>query len=96
MCGALTISFFQNFLYLERFVIMSETQYVPVFIAALAVLLVGWWNPKQLRSKQAANPSTVAGQCHEHTDYRWLALIALVAGAGGVMLMPSMKPYLKM
>jgi len=75
---------------------MSETQYVPVFIAALAVLLVGWWNPRQLRTKHAANPSTVASHDHGHTDYRWLALIALVAGAGGVMLMPTMKPYLKM
>ncbi len=69
---------------------MSERQYIPVLVSALAVLLVGYWNPKALRAKPG--PSTVA--VSEVADYKWLALIALVAGAATVMLMPSMKKYI--
>ncbi len=69
---------------------MTTKQYMPILVSAIAVLLVGYWNPKMLRAKPTAT-STIS--CTEHTDFKWLALIALVAGAATVMLTPSLKGY---
>lgn len=62
-------------------IIMKHKAYIPVLVAALAVLLVGCWNPKTLQSK------TPHGIPSGYPSWLWLGVIALVAGSATVMLM---------
>ena len=54
--------------------------YIPVLVAALAVLILGWWKPKFLQHKKN-------GGYTGHTWYLWLALGALIFGALAVWIM---------
>lgn len=54
--------------------------YLPVVIAALSILIVGCWNPRELQTVQNGQPT---GQ----PNYMWLALIALLVGLLAVFLM---------
>lgn len=47
--------------------------YLPVVLAALTVLILGCWNPRQLQSHQNGVPSG-------HPSYVWLAVISLIVG----------------
>jgi len=65
----------------------SLAQYLPVTIAALAVLFVGFMNPAFLRKKDPSGVSTEL-----KVDYRWLAASAFVAG-GLTAFLQSQKGY---
>lgn len=47
--------------------------YLPIILAALAILIVGCWNPRGLQSVHAGQPSG-------HPSYLWLSLISLIVG----------------
>jgi len=46
-------------------------RYLPVVIAALTVLILGFWNPKALQAKNHGG---------RRPSYLWLSLAALIAG----------------
>ena len=56
--------------------------YLPIVVSALAVLILGCWNPVVLQSMQNGKPS---GQ----PSYMWLSLMALLAGLVSCFLMHS-------
>ena len=53
----------------------QHEHYLPIVLAALAVLIVGCWNPIGLRAK---DPS---GTVSQQPSYMWLALFAFIVGA---------------
>lgn len=54
--------------------------YISIVIAALAVLIMGCWNPVMLQAQQNGKPTG-------HPSYMWLSLIALLAGLLSCYLM---------
>jgi hypothetical protein len=50
-----------------------QDSYIPLFVAALTVLILGCWNPKVLQK-------THAGQPTGHPSYMWIAALSLLAG----------------
>ena len=54
--------------------------YLPVFIAAASILVMGCWNPKILQTKNHGVPTGCP-------NWLWLALIALISGSATVALM---------
>lgn len=55
-------------------------EYIPLALSALAILLVGYWNPKQIQIVQNGVPTGCP-------NYMWLALIGLIAGLGSQWFM---------
>ena len=49
-------------------------QYLAVALAALTVLILGYWNPKALQARNAN------GDAMGYPNYLWLALFAFLAG----------------
>lgn len=68
-------SFFQK-LFASPFLIMNAKVYLPLLVAAASVFIVGYWNPKALQKKATSEIAAMPV-----TDYKWLALIALLSGA---------------
>lgn len=54
--------------------------YLPVVIAALSILILGCWNPRELQTVQNGQPTGCP-------NYMWLALISLLVGLLSVFLM---------
>jgi len=52
--------------------------YLPIVVAALTVLLLGWWNPRALQTKNHA------GKPSGYPSYLWLSLSVLIIGVLGV------------
>ena len=55
--------------------------YIPVVLAALAVLILGCWNPRALQTRNHA------GQPSGYPSYLWLSLCALLVGVLAVWLL---------
>lgn len=53
----------------------QHEQYLAVALAALAVLILGCWNPKGLQAKDTN------GNAKGYPNYLWVALIAFLVGA---------------
>lgn len=58
--------------------------YLPVIVAALTVLILGYLNPKSIQVYQN-------GQATGHPSYMWLSLLALLAGLLSCYLMHASK-----
>ena len=60
-------------------------QYISVVLAALAVIILGCWNPPALQVQHGGKPSG-------HPSYRWLAFAALLVGLMSQYMMDASSP----
>jgi len=58
--------------------------YIPLVVSALTILILGCWNPRQLQT-------TLAGQPTGCPNYMWLALFSLLAGLLSAYLLKNGK-----